>query len=447
MASIVTYSGGLRRIEFSMTPNGPRKLIRLGRMRRKAAESVNAMIEAIIGDKLACRPHDAETSKWLGELDEKMLAKLRAVGLAEGVGLTQTTLGGFMVKFFDNLTGKPATRISYGNVRRNLEGFFGPTRLLTSITLADADAWRKWMVEHEETDANSMKKVKRLSIPTVSRRVIAVRTMFRTAIRWNLLRDNPFEGVKTGQQTNEKRKAFVSSEDVEQVMRQTPDAEWKLIIALARYGGLRCPSEHYALRWGDVDWENSRMTVHAPKTEHHEGQGARSVPIFSELRPHLMAAFEQAEAGTEYVIARHRLGCMNLRQQMERFIRRAGVKQWPKLFHNLRASRETELMRKYDLATVCKWIGNSPAVAAKHYATSVDLSGDFRRAAGIDAETNTNKAQQKAQQTAVASEGPAMTDEVSKNEKTPENRGLVETCQAASNADLLRPWAVQGSNL
>lgn len=34
------------------------------------------------------------------------------------------------------------------------------------------------------------------------------------------------------------------------------------------------------------------------------------------------------------------------------------------------------------LATVCKWIDNSPAVAAKHYATSVDLDGDFRRAAG-----------------------------------------------------------------
>jgi hypothetical protein len=32
-------------------------------------------------------------------------------------------------------------------------------------------------------------------------------------------------------------------------------------------------------------------------------------------------------------------------------------------------------MREYDLATVCKWIGNSPAVAIKHYASSVDLSG------------------------------------------------------------------------
>jgi hypothetical protein len=47
-------------------------------------------------------------------------------------------------------------------------------------------------------------------------------------------------------------------------------------------------------------------------------------------------------------------------------------------------------MREYDLATVCKWIGNSPAVAAKHYAMCVDLDADFRRATGCE-----NKAQQK----------------------------------------------------
>ena len=48
----------------------------------------------------------------------------------------------------------------------------------------------------------------------------------------------------------------------------------------------------------------------------------------------------------------------------------------------MRASRESELMREYDLATVCKWIGNSPAIAATHYATSIDLNADFKRASG-----------------------------------------------------------------
>ena len=87
----------------------------------------------------------------------------------------------------------------------------------------------------------------------------------------------------------------------------------------------------------------------------------------------------------------------------------AGVRPWPRLFHNLRASREAELMRDHDLAMVCKWIGNSPAVAAKHYATSQDLIADFRRAAGL------GEAQQEAQESVAVSDGQevaaAKTDE------------------------------------
>jgi hypothetical protein len=37
-------------------------------------------------------------------------------------------------------------------------------------------------------------------------------------------------------------------------------------------------------------------------------------------------------------------------------------------------------MRDYGLATGCKWIGNSPAVAAKHYAMSLDLNADIESA-------------------------------------------------------------------
>ena len=32
MASLVTYDGGLRRIDFALTPNGPRLSVRLGRV-------------------------------------------------------------------------------------------------------------------------------------------------------------------------------------------------------------------------------------------------------------------------------------------------------------------------------------------------------------------------------------------------------------------------------
>jgi len=48
-------------------------------------------------------------------------------------------------------------------------------------------------------------------------------------------------------------------------------------------------------------------------------------------------------------------------------LKKEGIKQWPRLFHNLRASRETELARKFDIKTVTTWLGNSPMVAMEHY--------------------------------------------------------------------------------
>ena len=63
---------------------------------------------------------------------------------------------------------------------------------------------------------------------------------------------------------------------------------------LCRIGGLRCPSELLPLTWGDVDWENNRLTVHSPKTEHHAGGESRVIPIFPELLPHLEEAYDQA---------------------------------------------------------------------------------------------------------------------------------------------------------
>lgn len=37
------------------------------------------------------------------------------------------------------------------------------------------------------------------------------------------------------------------------------------------------------------------------------------------------------------------------------------------MFHSLRATRETELAEQFPMHTVCAWIGNTQAVATKHY--------------------------------------------------------------------------------
>src|SRR5262249_55750255 len=120
-----------------------------------------------------------------------------------------------------------------------------------------------------------------------------------------------------------------------------------------------------------------RMRVRSSKQEHEEDGGERWVPIFPELLPHLEEAFERAAPGAVHVVTRYRDNSANLRTQLNRIIRRAGLQPWERPWHNLRATRQTELSGEFPLHVVCAWIGNKEAVAAEHYLQVTDA--DFER--------------------------------------------------------------------
>lgn len=52
---------------------------------------------------------------------------------------------------------------------------------------------------------------------------------------------------------------------------------------------------------------------------------------------------------------------------MFRIPKRAGLTPWPKLFHDLRASRETAPAAVDPIHVVCAWVGNIALIAARHY--------------------------------------------------------------------------------
>ena len=81
MASVVTYSGGLRRIEFSLTRNGPRKALRLGRLSHRDAEAVNVHVERLVTAKINGHAVPTTTAAWLGEIGLKLADRLAAAGL------------------------------------------------------------------------------------------------------------------------------------------------------------------------------------------------------------------------------------------------------------------------------------------------------------------------------------------------------------------------------
>jgi integrase len=228
------------------------------------------------------------------------------------------------------------------------------------ITPSDADQYKQKLVGDK------------LASMTIRKRLQFATMIFRAALRRRLIAESPFAEVtiKAGMPD---RSRFITRDETQCLLDACPNNDWRLIIALARYGGLRCPSEVLSLRWQDVDWTAGKITVQSPKTEHHPGKATRTIPLFPELREHLQAGFDPQVV---YVVdermrasAQGKAGWRNcnLRTQFERIVKRAGLTPWPRLFHNLRSSRQTELAESFPSHVVCDWLGNSEDIARKHY--------------------------------------------------------------------------------
>ena len=273
MASIANDPGGRRRILF-VAPDGKRPTIRLGKVSRRAAEAVKFRVEQLLAAKLTGHAIEADTARWVAELDPTMADKLAAVGLIpkRGLPVAQTiTLAAFIAEYISGRPAmKPNTLKNYRQTERILIEFFGRETMLADVTPGDCDDWHAHEVGRGQAAA------------TIGRNVKRAKQFFRAAVRKRLIVENPFAEVKAAAQVNKSREFYVTREATEKIIAACPDAEWRLIVALARYGGLRTPSETYALRWGDVDWERQKICVQSPKTEHNSGGESRLMPLFPE---------------------------------------------------------------------------------------------------------------------------------------------------------------------
>lgn len=362
MASI-SSSKGLRTVQF-IGPDRKRRSVRLGRASLKTARMVKGQVEHILAANRTRTGLDPETVVWLGDLEDTFYGKLVDVGLVkprEARG--DATLGAFIDNYITKRTDlKPGTIVNLKQARRWLVDYFGEDKPLASISQGDADEYRLYLRQH-------------IAENTLRRMCGRARQLFRAAARKRVIVSNPFGEMKgLAVQGKPERYHFVTREDAAKVLDACPDLEWKLIFTFARFGGLRIPSELLGLRWGHVNWERNRLTIISPKTEGHEGQESRLIPLYPELRRLLDEAyFSLGDKAEEFIITRYRGTNQNLRTQLRRIIRKAGLNIWPKLFQNLRSSRQTELIELgFPSHTVCLWQGNSEIIARKHYLQTPD---------------------------------------------------------------------------
>ncbi len=371
MACIINRPYGHRWIQF-VDPNGKRQTVRLGKLPKKASATVCTRIEELLASKIT-GALDRDLAGWLAGIDASLQNKLAAVGLCDA--RESAALQTFIKKYVEGRTDvKSATKEVWRQGELGLVEFFGNDKPMRDVTSGDADSYKFHLIS------------KKLAPMTVRKRLQFATMIFRAALRRRLIVESPFADVSI-KASMPNREQFITADDTTKLLEACPNNHWRSIVALSRYGGLRCPSEVLSLRWQDIDWGAGRIVVTSPKTEHHVGKANRVIPLFPELRQVLAESFELADDGAVYFVdekmrasAQSDKGWRNcnLRTTFTKIVGRAGLVVWPRLCHNLRSSRQTELAESFPSHVVCEWMGNSEDVARKHYYQTTD--DHYRRA-------------------------------------------------------------------
>jgi integrase len=351
---------------------GVRRFFRLAGVFREQAETFRAHVAALRRAIITGSPLPPATEAWLASLPESYRARLRACGLApQAVARGDLTISQLVERYIADRPDAAAGTIT--NLRWAGELATGVLGDVQIGQINEADGQRLLStLRMRFAEATAVRVVKRL------------REFLGAAVKAKVLAENSLGSMRLPHVSNRTRDHYISADDAARVLAACPDGRWRLLFALARWGGLRVPSEAFGLTWADVNWAEGRMKVHSPKTARHES-GERLVPIFGELGPHLQRAFDDAPAGELKVLGA--MACIrsgNVRTQMGRIIEQAGLAAWPKIFQNLRATRATELRRiGFPAETVNAWLGHAQAIAEQHYVQIAPA--DWQRAAALAA--------------------------------------------------------------
>ena len=274
------------------------------------------------------------------------VSAIRSVGLRVIPRRASSTLEAFLEAYIDGRTDlKPRTLAKLRTTQEYLVDRFGAEK-----PLRDIYARRRGQL--------SSVPPRRVTARTRPASTCHHQAVFHAAARRRLIPSNPFADLKSVTQANPER--FTSCPWRSRPGAGClPDTEWRLIFALSRFGGLRCPSEHLGLRW-ITSTGNGPNDDPQPQDGTPRGGASRVIPIFPELRPYLEPAFEEAPEGADYVITR-----IGTRTRIYAPIWNASsggrlgalAQAVPE---SAGSTRQTELEETFPTHVVCEWIGAPP---------------------------------------------------------------------------------------
>ena len=264
MASLTKDKHGTHVIQFT-DGNRKRRTIRMEKeFPLRAVNEVRRLVDMLNACVIAGTGWDPKTAEWVGDLKPVLYDKLAKAGLLPPrAEAEETTLEKFIDRCIDgDQKAKPGSKEVWRQGKLGLIAFFGADKPLSAITPGMADDFKLAL---ESTDVTirgqkpgDKKPRRKLASMTVRKRLQFAKMVFRAAVRHKLIEDNPFDDVKIEAAAPDRKHNVSPADTAKLVAASPPGSDWPTIIALARWGGLRCPSEVLSLKLADIHWPDAQ---------------------------------------------------------------------------------------------------------------------------------------------------------------------------------------------
>lgn len=340
---------------------------------------LQTLCSTIDADLNSGEPHTALIKSQITALNSPFDDLLDGVGLLDGFSKTDYNLENFLISLI-NIDNERVNRgeivQSTVNKRQWSVNYFldfcHAQKIfdIRNVTLADVLNYRD-------------QRLRRVAASSVQGEIKWLRGYFKQAVMRRVIEVNPFVGctVEAPRKPQQDRRRVVDTEVLSRIENWLHDnqPDYYIYWSVVRWTGCR-KNEALLLEWSHIDFESSTMIMPAPKTA-RKGIPERKLPIFPELKPILEFAFAKQDKPNNGFVVRNILNLKdtdrskvnwsnkNAGPHMERLIIKAGESPWPKLFQNLRVTRENELLRddEYRRDAIHAFIGHTSETFDANY--------------------------------------------------------------------------------
>ncbi|MBT7918651.1 MAG: site-specific integrase, partial [Planctomycetaceae bacterium] len=395
------------RVTWKTNSNGKRSNVRISLGATSALSHAKAQVmhDMIMGIRTTITLNQSLDSKqisWLATISPELHNRLAAKGLVRERLARRTPDEYTLKKVIETYTKarsiSTATESNQKQAFGFLQNYFESLKDVREITAARAKQFAAQLPKCRSKGV--------YATSTVSGHLKKISALFNWLVDDKYIESNPFAGIKKPMTRKLENDYYVSEAEAAEYIAAQNDPQWAAILTIGRYCGIRGPSDIIDMQSKHVDFEKKTLIFPSRKN------GDRKCPLFwqteevfkwlcqrqDDLDPQGYLFIDNPAGGHGKANAwsdvrmSGDLKDLNLRTTpRSRYQKVTGKSMCTKIYKNMRASRVTDLRKRYgeDTHDVCSWIGHSEEVSNSSY--MMMFENDYPRAADLGRTAKGNK--------------------------------------------------------